>query len=131
MKIRVGFVSNSSTSSFCIYGVYFSSDELANIIIPSDIKARILLANMNKNKNDSDDIGSYDLIEEIFNVFPEIDLEYYGNDGSNGVYVGRNWTSIQDNQTAGEFKKSIRETIKKFAKVDDDRFTSYQEVIEC
>ena len=131
MKIRVGFVSNSSTSSFCIYGVYFNSGELTRIITTPYIKAKILLTSINKDETDSNKIKNYDLIEEILNTFPEIDLEYYCPEGSDGVYVGRDWTSIQDEQTAGEFKKSIRETIKKFAKVDDDRFTSYQEVIEC
>jgi hypothetical protein len=47
MKIRNGFVSNSSSSSFCIYGVCVESSSLANkeedIDSPSNIKEMTLI----------------------------------------------------------------------------------------
>ena len=81
MKIRTGFVSNSSSSSFCIYGTYI------------------------QNKN-------YDDIEQIMNDTKGFSWSC-GGEYSEGIYVGRTFTSIGDNETGSEFKKTTEETLKK------------------
>jgi hypothetical protein len=76
MKIREGFVSNSSTTSFCIYGAFLEDTE----------------------EIDEEKAGKLGL---------EIEYDDYG------IYVGKSWPSIKDDQTGGEFKKGIEDQIAK------------------
>ncbi len=81
MKIRTGFVSNSSSSSFCIYGVYV------------DNLTRVAKENL---EDSAHKLALY---------------TSYGPDGYEGLFIGMSWASIQDNQTGGEFKKEIETKI--------------------
>ena len=100
MKLREGFVSNSSSSSFCIYGAYISSsktDEIAKKIGVED-----------------EDLDLYELIEEYLSknkMMCEVHCAPYDS----SVYVGRSWDSIRDDQTGAEFKKSVEESLKDIA----------------
>jgi len=78
MKIRTCFVSNSSSSSFCIYGTYF--EELSEKKLNGKIVKKL------------NELGFY--------------LGSGPNDLGDGIYVGRNATSIEDNETGKEFKNS-------------------------
>lgn len=75
MKTRIGFVSNSSSTSFCIYGVCQQIDE--------------------NQENDLEKAGL------------EIHRSPYGED----MYVGASWYSIQDDETAGQFKNKVKSII--------------------
>ena len=91
MKIRNGFVSNSSSSSFLIYGASFSTDEL--------------LEALNIEDGDAWDAGD--------NVAKELDMEYqcpYG--GDYGVYIGASWDSVGDDETGAQFKERIEKKLK-------------------
>ena len=79
MKTRQGFVSNSSTSSFLIYGM--------NV------------------EGDSEDVESK--IDEL-----KLDLGYWYVEGG-GLYVGRSWSGVKDDQTGLQFKESVTEDVKK------------------
>jgi hypothetical protein len=89
MKLRQGFVSNSSSTSFCIYGTFIlpktEKETLDNIMIQSESNA----------------LEAYIYYEESSNR--EV------------VYVGKTPGDdmIPDNMTFGEFRRSIEEKIKK------------------
>lgn len=83
MKIRSGFVSNSSSSSFCIYGVVLKSTE-----IPEN----------KKNKWAEPIIG---------------ELEFHHCYEDDIYYIGRPWCDIKDNETGAEFRKSVEDTLEK------------------
>jgi len=83
-KYRNGFVSNSSTSSFCIYGCY--------------------LGDSDSNPNNWDA-----LIDEISDKIKNTDLEIHHTEY--GAFVGREFTTIKDNETGGEFKKGVTDKI--------------------
>lgn len=86
MKIRTGFVSNSSSSSFLIYGVSLESD--------------IILEKLNLNE----DTDVYDLLSNLLESKGfEIHLPY----GDSPYYIGKSWQYVGDNQTGLEFKKQI------------------------
>lgn len=68
-------MSNSSSTSFCIYG--------------TTLKYRKELA------------------EEVVNA----GLEYFHPDDSDIVFIGRSWSSIQDEETGAGFKKSVEEMV--------------------
>ena len=86
MKIRNGFVSNSSSSSFLIYGAELSKyrDKL--------------LEKLQVDEN-------YDLCDKLENEF-----ELFASSGADGdsLYVGRTWSSVADNETGLEFKGDVQ-----------------------
>jgi hypothetical protein len=106
MKIRTGFVSNSSTSSFLIYGIYQDSDDIfeklkATGFIPED--------------NDSFDKwfwaeGEKKLKEK--NLIMEFPHE------GDYVALGRSWDTIKDDETGGQFKETTAQAIKEITGKD-------------
>ncbi len=88
MKVRTGFVSNSSSSSFCIYGAYFDSlEEMAEALGLDEVP---------KNTWDADTKG--------LSIW---DISDYAS--SPEIFVGRQWSSIRDDETGAEFKRSVEE----------------------
>ena len=77
MKVRFGFISNSSSTSFTIYGIYIESDPY----------------------------------EKISNIAGKMGLFTHGDQDGEGVYIGRKWSNIRDNETGAEFKKYVKEKI--------------------
>jgi hypothetical protein len=98
MKIRSGFVSNSSTTSFCIYGARFDEAEVEEF---AD----------NKKKKD----GDWECLE--FSKFQKkaekAGFELYYSGECECAYVGRSPTTIEDDETGADFKKSTEEAMKK------------------
>lgn len=80
MKTRLGFVSNSSSSSFCLYGVNFG-DEI--VLTKEDCEFMT-------EHGLHDKCGQYD-----------------------SICIGREWSSIGDNETGKQFKDSVATSIEK------------------
>ena len=78
MKVRLGFVSNSSSVSFTIYGIWCESDNEFN-----ELEARA----------------------------GEFGLEGYPAQ-CDGGYIGKDWSSIQDNETGAQFKEHVKQKIR-------------------
>ena len=76
MKTRIGFVSNSSTSSFCILGVYIN-DEIRNML-------RNLIIKNNK-KDDIDNIEDWDDGDLCYALGLDYDQGGYDPDPDEGV----------------------------------------------
>jgi len=110
MKIRRGFVSNSSTTSFCIYGGGFDAgDDLIQkacgiLKIECDVE--------------SENFDSYEIGEQISE---KSGLEFHSGPEGEGMYFGKSLAKMNDDETYGAFKKSIEE---KLAEV-------FGEKIEC
>ncbi len=62
MKIRQGFVSNSSTSSFCIYGTILDSDEIIENL-KAEYKAMFALSD-----DDEDELEPYEIFEKFLTM---------------------------------------------------------------
>ena len=91
MKVRLGFVSNSSTTSFCIYG--FSDDQ-------DTIKEKL-----EKMGHEVGDL--YDFVESQDGL--EIHVEPWGD----YAYIGADFGAIPDDVTVGDWKKEKEAQIQK------------------
>jgi hypothetical protein len=92
MKIRNGFVSNSSSSSFCIFAA-----EEGGKTLPA-IKARIEAA------DGEHDLGFDEIAEQVCENLPL--LEYH-RDSGDSILIGRSWSSVNDDETGRQFKDSV------------------------
>lgn len=104
MKIRSGFVSNSSSSSFCIFGKRF---------VESDLE---------KGFEDY-----WEFLEYLDDLFPNLSVS--GDFGAETyVHVGESLTDMKDDETFLEFKHRVHEEIKKvYPKTDFKELKIYEE----
>lgn len=85
MKIRHGFVSNSSSSSFLIYGIQIPDEKLR-------------------------DGNVWDVAHELAE---EAGLIYFNIGDGGGYYIGRSWSDVKDDETGRQFKDRVEAGVKK------------------
>lgn len=101
MKSRSMFISNSSSSSFIIYGINTSMDDVKNY-------AELNFSeNQEYQKSKKDD---YEIVEFLNNTIPLI--EFIADYEDDSVYIGRSFETIKDDETGKMFKDSVEEFIK-------------------
>ncbi len=93
MKVRNGFVSNSSSSSFLIYGMFLDCSEIAKIL-------------------NLEEMSSYEIIDELEKRFGKSRITFSSPEDCGGVYIGASWDSIRDDELGKSFKDSIEKEIK-------------------
>jgi len=101
MKIRQGFVSNSSSSSFCIYGIDVAdADEAA---LAAKVKEAF------PDEEIDEDTGTSELCEILEK---KTSLEVHNMEDYS--YIGRSWCCIGGEETGNQFKANVEELVKKF-----------------
>jgi len=101
MKLRIGFVSNSSASSFCIYGAEVSScDEVA------------LIKKVQEAFPDATIRVGYGMADICETLQSKTALEFHSTEC--GCYIGKSWCNIGDEETGKQFKATVEAAIKKF-----------------
>ena len=91
MKIRNGFVSNSSSTSFCIYGTCITLDYCKKLL---EFKGT-----------------NYDLISFIENKLSSNWIVLTGPDDDTNLYIGKEWSTIGKKQTGEDFIKEIEKKL--------------------
>lgn len=149
MKYRQGFVSNSSTTSFMLYGTVFEFPEdirkyfdfiefKGNLIwalnktlssnyisegTKKDIKEELSIV---ENAFEWDDLEDYldnrDNYDVLDTIFGDSDFQTYQVPYDNYVYVGVSPKTMRDEQTLGEWKGQIAEKFKDAGMRDDVTF---------
>jgi len=101
MKIRNGFVSNSSSSSFLIFGKSF---EDLNFLSQNE-KVQVML---------EDDLDTYEIMEAVFPWNKDNEIEYHMMEYDDTVYIGQSWDQVKDDETGLQFKQRTVDAINKF-----------------
>jgi hypothetical protein len=94
MKIRASFVSNSSSTSFCIYGTRIESSELCDLL-----------------KIDPEEVDS--VFDRVYDLARKLDLDVYAGSDDGLYYIGESFTTIGDNETGLQFKVRVKAQIEK------------------
>jgi len=90
MKVRTGFVSNSSSSSFLIWGISKSSSELRSLLTIEE-----------------DD----EVYEKLEDCLSKTGLDYYHPEYDDTYYIGVSWSSVKDDETGAQFKARVQQLI--------------------
>lgn len=117
MKVRLNYVSNSSSSSFCIVGIVATDDDF-------DVDSKNLRATLVA--DGLDEANSMDALEIISNLhcrfydrkfrmlLGDISVKNgLGNYSSDDVIVGLDIDRMRDDETLGQFKDRAYEQLKK------------------
>lgn len=89
MKTRLGFVSNSSTTSFCIYGTSFSSE---------DFRAA-------QEDTSMPNADIWDFVENNSSLSLNVMEDTY--------YIGEEWCTIGNDETGSQFKARVEAELRK------------------
>jgi hypothetical protein len=94
MKIRQGFVSNSSSSSFCIYGTYLDNSNICDLFVNANLSTRELI---------EDAFNTYKFQEIVFKNKKLKEITFLPDE--NGiVYIGIPIENMKEDETKREFK---------------------------
>lgn len=119
MKIRQGFVSNSSSSSFCIYGISMDECEMKDALVEKGIATEDELSD-GFYEYLSTWSFEYDLeqkglsVEKIAEKLANRPLNGFEYESINGDahFLGISWCNIKDDETGAEFKARIDKKMK-------------------
>ena len=124
MKTRVGFVSNSSSSSFCIYGICIDEETAKEALINYGVSEEELSDGVSEyadgglwfEKRKLEKEGKTpEEIKEIIQKKKEQN-PMFGMEVQcpyEDLFIGKSWSNIGDNETGAQFKNKIQQQLEK------------------
>ena len=95
--MSIPIFSNSSTSSFLIFGTFLEDGEIENLL------------NISDEDQEAEDFDIYVIIED---KLENSDLSYDYPEGYDGWYIGKSWSLVGDDETGRQFKESVAKELK-------------------
>jgi hypothetical protein len=122
MIVRYGFISNSSTSSFCIYGARFADKtDLRSFLINQENKDEIC-------PDCEETIANCECecceLEDFISGLKNIDIYRPYEDE---IYVGRCLSNIMKFEKVEDFKNEVKNELKKVFELEDKDFEVFEE----
>lgn len=100
MKVKLDFVTNSSSVSFVVIGINIDIKD-----IPKDYLKQIA----EKRNIPLDEVTDEDPYEILQDLIKGSNLEYsFGCEYDEGLMVGISYSNMKDDETLGEFKKKVK-----------------------
>jgi len=131
MKIRYGFISNSSTTSFCIYGTEIKGsmdidsfkrikaaypNEWESIFKPYSEKNEWYGKILNIDKLTKEEASKMELDSEWFEVLDRLvdgfKLSAYSCGDTDQHWVGKTWASMKEDETKKQFQDGVEKILK-------------------
>jgi len=111
MKIRTGFVSNSSSSSFCLFGVQLEWDKFVNYLK----KNKLIKKTAPEDENDDSDVYEED---DLFDTLESLGYPYCEDYDNDVIYFGKSPEEMGEDETRGQFETRVQQELKeKFGKL--------------
>ena len=118
MKIRIDYVSNSSSSSFMVVGHVFDNEELMKIA-----EYNKLVSEYHDTPEDYSEWSSWEIIEALEERFPDLDFRHGIENFYDEVCIGMEYDRMKDSETKKDFEKRIADKLKEL--------TGQEKSIEC
>ena len=123
MKVKLDFVTNSSSTSFCAWGTVVSLDK-----IPEKFKKFLYDKFKKQNESYSDFCESiFEDYSILYDLLEALDLEYEISNDTDQLYLGIHPTRMPEDVTLREFKESI---IKKLHEIGFDNVENLEFIDE-
>jgi hypothetical protein len=106
MKIRNGFVSNSSSSSFVVAGKKYEREYLDSLI-----SAKLGIEPPDEDSDSDYDIDEFQ--EKVADHLGACGFTYHYDSETTDVYIGLDLIDIGEDETLREFKQRIKNKLKK------------------
>jgi hypothetical protein len=98
MKIRHGFVSNSSSSSFLIYGVCLEDYSAKTAKLVGD---------------EEGSLDTHEIQKKLKEKVAGLGLERHSPPYSDSTYIGVSWDKVKDDETGAQFKARVEDALEK------------------
>lgn len=113
MKMRAGFVSNSSSSSFVVFGNIFDKDQIEKFLKKNKVE---ISTDNGYGDEEEGEISGYDLAETLSGYLTKlghknIEVTFFGEDGDS-IGVGRSPFDVGKTQTGQEFRDEVNKVLK-------------------